>query len=191
MDIATLKATVYARLEAIAGAEKITRAELTELSRELLEYVPETDDVDIVNRLIGVLTPMNADLARLYFKAFLPWKVEQDAKGNFVRFGVKMEGDKKVTKKMQAITEWLANEENNIWTWGADNVEVKEKDLAGNVAKAVKAALKGHEKSGTAPCSPADVVNAMFVGGVTVHDLMAALEARMAEPKEEEFEPAH
>ena len=43
--------TVYARLEAIAAAEKITRVELGALSRELLVYVPDTHDIDIVNRL--------------------------------------------------------------------------------------------------------------------------------------------
>ena len=49
--------SVYARLDAIASAEKITRVELSALSREALTYVMETHDIELVNRLIGVLPP--------------------------------------------------------------------------------------------------------------------------------------
>ena len=65
-----LKAVVYGRLEAIMAAEKITRVELGAMSRELLMYVPDTNDIDIVNRLLGVLTPMNRRTAILFFFKF-------------------------------------------------------------------------------------------------------------------------
>ena len=97
-----LKAVVYGRLEAIMAAEKITRVELGAMSRELLIYVPETHDIDIVNRLINALTPVNRRAAILFFKHFLPWDVENDADGVFAKFGKMHKGEKKVAKKHMA-----------------------------------------------------------------------------------------
>lgn len=122
-----LKAVVYGRLEAIANAEKITRFELGAISRELLMYVPDSNDIDIVNRLIGVLTPMNRKIAILFFKHFLPWEVEVDHDDEFSRFGKKLKADKKVKRRMEMIVEFLSDENANIWSWAEVHVEVEQK----------------------------------------------------------------
>ena len=141
----TLKETVYARLDAIAAAETITKKELGMMSRELLTYVPESDDIDIVNRLIKVLTPMNARVSILYFTHFLPWQVERDADDRFVRFGKRAEKEKAIKKKFDAITEFLAQEDNNIWTWAGENIEIEQKtvNLGDDITKAILRAMKG------------------------------------------------
>ena len=171
--------TVYARLEAIAAAEKITRSELGNLSRELLVYVPDTQDIDIVNRLLGVLTPMNRKTAILFFTHFLPWQVENDADGTFNRFGKMLQGEKKIAKRMDAITEFLKDESNNIWTWADENVQIdKKKDFKGMIAKAIKKALEGDEKSDTPALSKDEVFAAIFDGGITLEDLLVALDTK-------------
>ena len=181
--------SLYAALEEIANAEKITRKRLAEMSRDLLVYVPETDDIDIVNRLVGVLTPMNSKVAIMYFKHFLPWEQEKDNDGNHVRFGKRMQGDKKVNKKLAAITEWLKDESNTIWTWAEDNVEVKQKDFAGQIKRAIAKALEGDEKSGTEPLSPEKVMESVLEGGITIEQLMDS--AAQAEQARLEAEQEH
>lgn len=173
---------VLARLEAIASAEKITRAELAALSRELLIYVPDTQDIGIVNRLLGVLTPVNKRAAILYFGHFLPWEKENDADGNFARFGKKMLGEKKIKRKEQAIADWLGDESNTIWTWADDNIQMdKKKDFKGGIIRAVKQALAGDEKTDTPALDPMEVMQAIFEGGMTLEAMLAAVEKRQAE----------
>lgn len=167
---------VYARLDAIANAEKITRAELGALSRELLVYVPDTHDIDIVNRLLVVLTPVNRRAAILYFQHFLPWQAENDKDGKFQRFGKMLKGERQVKLRMDAIAAWLANEANNLWSWSDDNIEMKPKDLGGSVTKAIERALKGDDKTGTPALSHMDVMKAVFDGGITLADLLAVID---------------
>lgn len=186
-----LKAVVYGRLEEIANAEKITRVQLRELSRELLVYVPDTDDIDIVNRLINVLTPMNAKACVLFFGHFLPWEREKDNDGNHVRFGKRMQGDKKVNKRLELIKEFLADENNNIWTWADSNIEVKQKDFKAMIARTIKKALEGDEKSDTDPLTPTQVIDAVFEGGVTLEQMMEAMEGKVNLKEEKEIEFKH
>ena len=58
-------ATINTKIEALAQAEKVTKAVLSELSRELLDYVlvDGTHDIAAVNRTLAVLTPMNKQTA--------------------------------------------------------------------------------------------------------------------------------
>lgn len=180
---------VYARLEAIAAAEKITRAELGELSRELLIYVMDTRDIDIVNRLLLVLTKINAKAATLYFKHFLPWTCEEDAEGNFTRFGKMSSGEKKVKRQAALIDEWLHDVNNNIWTWADANIEIKEKDFKATVARAIKKALEGDAKSGTAALTREEIIAAIFDGGVTIDDMLFGIEAHEKALADEQEEP--
>lgn len=182
--------TVYARLDAIASAEKITRKELGALSREALTYVMESHDIELVNRLIGVLTPVNRKAAILYFTHFLPWVVEQ-ADEKFSRFG-KMNNKPKVVARMsKAIDEWLAVETNNLWVWADQNIEIEQKkfDTAGALSKALVAAINGvdTDKSIAAPMSKHDVM-AVIMKEINVDEIMEALgtietELAAAEPE--------
>lgn len=173
-----LKAIVYGRLEAIMAAEKITRAELGALSRELLIYVPETNDIDIVNRLVNVLTKANSKVAILYFKHFLPWEAEETPEGEHSRFGKMMQGDKKVKRRLEAIDAWLKDEGNTIWNWMDANVEIgKKKDFAQMIKKAIEKALKGDEKTDSAPLSKLEVVMTVLET-MTIDEMLAGLEVK-------------
>ncbi len=173
---------VMARFEAIANAEKITRVELAALSRDLLVYVPDTQNIEIVNRLLIILTPVNRRAAILYFGHFLPWEKENDKDGVFQRFGKKMLGEKKLAKKDKAIAEWLHDEANTIWTWADDNIQMdKKKDFKAGIVRAVKQALAGDDKSETPALDPMDIMAAVFEGGMTLDAMLAAVEKRQAE----------
>lgn len=166
---------VMARLDAIANAEKITRHELGHLSREALVYVTDTQDIDFINRLLGVLTPVNKRVAILYFSHFLPWEQEKDTDDKFQRFGKKMLGEKKLAKRKAAMNDWLADEANNIWSWAADNVSVdKVPDYKARVTSSIKAALAGNTDKGVEPVSPLELLVAIFDGGFKLDDMLTA-----------------
>ena len=177
---------VHARFDAIAAAEKITRQELGLLSREALTYVVESQDIEFVNRLLGVLTPVNRRASILYFQHFLPWEVEHDKEGNFNRFAKKMQGEKKIHKRLELIAAWLADEANNLWTWADDNIEMKQKDFKSAVARAIKQALKGDEKTNTDPLSVMDLMSAIFEGGVTIDMMMEGIVSKEEQIKAEQ-----
>lgn len=172
MEINELKNSVYKRLDTIAAAEKITKKEMVPMADELLVYVPTTKDIDVVNRLLGVLTPANRKFARIFFQHFLPWEVEKDAKGNFVRFGKKTKKEKVLARKEGLIAEFLADDEKTFWTWVDENVEVSKKNYGARISNTVKAALKGDEKSGTEPLTAHEVLVAVMDGGVKMVDLL-------------------
>lgn len=187
MEKNNLKTTIVARIEAVKAAEKVTKVELSALSRELLLYVPDTDDIDMVNRLVGVLTPMNRSTAILFFKHFLPFEQEEDKQGNHSRFGKKLAKAKAVARKEEAIAKFLADEANDIWSWAAANVtlEYNQKDWASLIVKDIQKALKGEKKDNgeTPPLSMDEVIQAVLKAGVDVETmlLMAAEEQEKRE----------
>lgn len=184
--MSNLKTVVYQRLEAIASSEKITRTELASISRELLMYVPESKDIDIVNRLLGVLTLMNRKTAILFFTYFLPWTAEKDTDKVFQRFGKMLEGERKIAKRMTRIAEFLNDENNTIWMWAERNVnvEVKQKDFEGLIVRNINKALEGDERTKTEPFTPAQVMQAIMKSSLTLQDMIDALEAQQAEGEE-------
>lgn len=171
--------TLSSRIAKIAAAESITRAELGALSREVLAFVVATEDVRIINTLLGkgedgkfTLTSNNRRVAGLYFKEFTPFTVAETDSG-IVQFAKKKAKvwDKGVAK----IEAFLAVEDNNLWTWAETNVEIEGKpaEYAGKLTKLVQKSLADEVEGITG----ADVINAVLAGGVTVEDLLGMVEA--------------
>lgn len=175
--MSNLKASILAHITAIAAAEKITRASLGEISRELIMYVPDTKDIDLVNRLLGVLTPMNRATAVLYFKHFLPWEFEEDAN----KFGSMMQGDKKIAKRLTLITDFLKDTDNNIWTWADANIDIAriKPDLGMSITEAVNKALHGTKQTKTKeaadPISKAEALAAFLDADINLDDVLDAI----------------
>lgn len=167
--------SVVSQVEQVIAAEKVTKAVLGPLSRDLLIYTPESDDIATVNRLVHGLSPVNKKAAILFFSHFLPWQVEKDANGQFVRFGKKMTAEKKVKAKMQAIVDFLTEETNTIWTWADDNIEIKKKDFARGIRSAIKKALTGDEKSDTPALTMNEVVDAIFDSEADENELILSM----------------
>ena len=178
-----LLVTINTRIDAIRASEKITKVELGLISRELLMYVPESKDIDAVNRLLNALTPMNYRTAQLFFSNFLPWT--WDEKNN--RFAAMSKGDKAVNGKLAMIKEFLDEPANTIWLWAERNIKLEtvktpfEERLTSLVAKA----LKGEK--GLEPIDKKTIIASIMAGGVSAGDLInimeeakAAFEARTA-----------
>tara|TARA_Y100001951_G_C11298065_1_gene277576 strand:- start:27384 stop:27992 length:609 start_codon:yes stop_codon:yes gene_type:complete len=149
--------SLMATIAEVASAERITKAGLATLSRDLLTFVLGTQDIRAVNALLGenedgtfVLTPINHRIAIQYFAHFLPHKsnfqtvkdyaVKGEGERQALVFGGK--NKKKYDEKMAEVEAWLADERNDIWAW-SNNVEMETKapDYAKKVQQAVKAAM--------------------------------------------------
>lgn len=170
----------------LAGAEKITKAKLASLSRDLLFYMVsgEGGDVRPINALLGkdeggnfILTPLNRKVAGMYFLEFLPFTSNrEDIKGKDDQPLVfKSKSKKKWDKGVQTIREWLDDEGNDVWTWAKTNVKVeKETDYAKKVQSAIRSAIN-EEKGGM---SLHDVVGAIIaMDEISAYDLIAAMES--------------
>jgi len=174
--------TLSERLAKISYAENITRHELGELSREVLLFVCETEDVRIVNTLLGkgedgkfTLTSQNRKVTGLFMREFIPF-TDNGAKidaGETIVFQKKKAKvwDKFVTK----IDTFLENENNNLWTWAENNVSIEQKpaNYAGKISKLVEKALKDEAEGVTG----VDILQAVISGGVSVNDLMELVES--------------
>ncbi len=166
------KKQINGKITRLGTAEKITRAMLSELSRDLLLEVvlDENKDVQLINRTLEVLTPMNKKTAALFFQAFTPFKWD-DATG---RFG-KMD-KKKLDERVQLINEFLSTEANDIWTWALDNVKVEKKPI--DWGKRLSADVK---KAIEADVDKASIIRAVMEGGLTAADVLSILSATTGE----------
>lgn len=155
MTINNLKTVINVRIDAIKASEAVTKAELGFVSRELLAYVPESKDIGAVNRLLDVLTPKNREMSVIFFKNFLPWNYDDDAK----MFVGMVTGEAKRKRKIDACTVFLRKEENNIWTWAKANIAPMEraKNYAGRIQSVINAALNDPN----APLTNAEVFTAI------------------------------
>lgn len=179
--------TIGLKINELGNAERITKALLSELSREVLEVVmldegkdtgKGTEDSRTINELINVLTPVNKSHAKLFFKRFMPFAHVTDEEGVFQSFGKK---DKKQWEsKLDDVKEFLADPHQNIWTWIDRNVEPPEVK-AYNVAKVTKEIEKALKKA-----NKADVIRAIMAGGLELGDILEVLNADI--PKEQEQE---
>lgn len=180
----TLQKSIEKRIATIAKSEKVTKEQLGIISRELLTCILvdreeglATFDIQPVNKLLGVLTPMNKQTAVLYFSAFLPFPFHAQA--------CKFLSLKKKSKDKALIVakEFLADEDNNIWTWAADNVKIEAKpvDWVKRITKDVSKAL-GDEND---PLTAKDVLMAVMAGGINAQDLAGLMEVLIQEPTEE------
>jgi hypothetical protein len=171
------KAHIYALIAEIGAAERITKAKLSVLSRDMLTYIVDSNDIDSANRLLAVLTPVNYRVAVEYFTHFLPWQTENDKDGKFLRFG------KKFIKKRDDIVEWLSVDTNDMWVWADTNIEIKpkQKDFAGMITRAVTQAINGDEKSDTPSLDKSAIISAVFAGGVSLEEMLEAMQVIEAE----------
>lgn len=179
-------ASITRRIETMKAAEKVTKKELSALSRELLQFVliDGNDNILLVNKCINACTPMNRQTAILYFKHFLPFEFNKvnDEDGasptNWKSFGRKFDAGKKFSRKLEDTTEWLAVKSNDIWSWAEENVTVETPlNLAGGVTSAVQAAVTGKKgKREGQPLTPAQLMSAILeADGVTSMMLVDAL----------------
>ena len=168
IDMIAFNATLAVTLEALGNAEKITKETLRSLSREMLDAVHIGGDIQPVNRLLDVLTPMNRKTCVLFFQHF---------SGHFYS-----EKDQKFGKRDKAgyaakyvlAEEFLDDPLNNVWSWAERNIEMEAKPFTLlKVSKQVESLLKKADKAGF---SQADTFKAMVAGGLDVELIEGILE---------------
>ena len=165
------KKQIDKKIDALANSERVTKSTLGELSRELLVYVVDTNDIATVNRLLAVLTPMNCKSAALFFRNFLPW----DMPANDVVFGKKMKGKRTIEKRLKEIDEFLAVEDNTIWTWlSKEGIEpVKNpKNYSKKITNLIGKAMSDNEEG----ISPLQILTSIVNGGLTADMIINELD---------------
>ena len=165
-------------LAKLHNSERITKAILGNLSRLLLEQMHFDGDIQPVNRLLQVLTPMNRKTAVLFFQHFTGHHYSEKDE----TFGKRDKGN--YAKKQAAAVEFLADEANNIWTWAQTNVQMEAKPFElKKVTQFVERALKKAEEAGF---TQADVIKAMLAGGLEIDALAGVLESMVPENQEKQ-----
>jgi len=179
-------------IETLQNAEKVTKAVLSELSRSILEYIcvdtddgKASEDSQVANRLIDVLTPVNKKVAVEFFVKMLPFHVLRTEEGEFQAFAKK---DKKQWEsKVDKIVEFLSDPHQNIWTWAERNIELVSKPM--DFAKLNQAMGQLIKKATKAKLGHDHIVQAMLANGISMEDMMVVIKAAIVEqPKPEEQE---
>lgn len=153
------------KLNDLRSAERVTRAVLMDLSRDVWAAFHTTEDVSYINRILEVLTPVNRRVAIEFFKEFSGFNYDEK-KGEFSRKDKKHYEDKKA-----AIIAWLEDPLNNLWTWAERNIDIEPKDFdADRLKKSVSQLMQKADKNGF---KKADVLKAMLEAGLTVDELIA------------------
>lgn len=168
--------SLVARIAEIRAAEAISKKEIADFSRECLQYLAESRDVRPINLLLGNdeqgksnLSPANRRMANRFFEEFVPFKRAGDLDGIIVFTEIKPKSfDKGVIK----INDFLADADNNLWTWQRDNVKLESKDVdySARLTKATKSAIEKGK------ISPLDALKAVIAGGVSVDALLALVD---------------
>ena len=179
------KKQIDKKIDALSNSERVTKQTLAELSRDLLAYVMQTQDIATVNRLFTVLTPMNCKSAVIFFRHFLPWKMPE----NDTVFGEKKKGKKLLANAQEAIDNFLVQDDNNIWTWLSDQgVEPKPrpKNYAQKITNVISKALTDNQEG----ISELDILSAIVNGGLSVDHIIDQIDKVQIKQKEQ-IEPAH
>ena len=155
-------------LERLANSERITKEELKVLSRSILEAVHATGDISYVNRLLLVLTPVNKKVTVFFFKHFAGFSFD-DTLAAFTK-----KSKKRYDAAVALSDAFLADVNQNIWTWAERHIEVEQKPFT---IETLEHTIKGmFTKAGNAGLSQTDVLRAMFKGGLEVDTMLTMLD---------------
>lgn len=174
MNVNEFNARFNADLDAVKGAEKITREKLREMSRYMLEALHDyAPDIRPVNDLLDVLTPVNKRVAIEFFSEFTGFTFDKK-KAMFTGKNKKVYD----AVKKQAL-DFLEDPMNNIWSWSTRNIEVEKKVNPFDPSFVRKAVEKQLKKANSQGIEGADVelLLAVLEGGVSVDAMVQALNA--------------
>lgn len=104
-------------LERVAQAEKVTKAELKVWCNNIVDAMHTYGQIDYMNKLIAVLTPVNKKVVIEFFKTFAGYKMGEN--------GLFESKDKK--RYFEALKNWNESTQDptfNVWTWAERNIEV-------------------------------------------------------------------
>lgn len=159
------------QLKHLVTSEKITKALLQTMSRDLLALLhtknDKQGDIGYINRTIAALTPVNRKVFISFAKEFTGF-ILNDGGSCFIKKS-KKHYDESATKALV----WLEDPMNNIWSWADRNIEVVPKEFnIEAIKKATENMLKKAEKN---HISKAEVFGAIIAGGFTIAELVECM----------------
>lgn len=164
--------TLQVRINAIAQSERITKAELSAVSREALLLLVESEDIRPINAVLGVttdgksvLSPANKRVANRFFKAFVAFSIDGDVDTQ-LQFTKKK--PKQWEKSVDQIMGFLADESNDIWSWQRENLQMEPKPV--NYAKRLTDTTKKALESGE--IQAVEILQAVMDGGISTDVLL-------------------
>jgi hypothetical protein len=141
----------------VTQAERITKAGLSSLSRELLAWAWENGTIEPINDLMGLdengkhrLTPLNWRTAAMYFNTFVAFtsnyesqveKYVQNPSGARPVLAFNKKSKAKYNRLLPTVIAWLADSANDLWLWSDQNVVMQDK-VVDTMALAIKAIVK-------------------------------------------------
>lgn len=169
-------------IRALQESERITKDALRSLSRSVLEALHTEGektygDIQYINRLLSVLTPMNRKTCILFFQEFTGFLFNERDQV-FSKKDKRKEGNSLVCQvKQDAAIEALQDPLFNVWTWAERNVKIEKKAFRiDTLSKDIKKAMDAQDDEGNALYSKADIVKAILAGGLDVADLVDIME---------------
>lgn len=176
-DLKRFEELFLASLEMLSGAEGVTKRELRDISRNVLEALHETGQIAYVNQVTAVLSPVNKLAWREFCDEFVGFYFDDDA-GVYTKKASKVYLDAK-----ERAMEFLADPHQNIWTWfERERKIVKSVFTLDKVTKFVTNSIKKGDKEGF---GKADILMACVGAGFEIADLISTLEKMGAHVKAE------
>lgn len=167
-----------AAIDALLQSEQVTKRELRTISRTVLEATHETGDIAYVNRLIGVLSPVNRKVCIVYFKHFTGFSFD-DKLGLFTK-----KSKKRYAKAFAEYVQFISEPGNNVWTWAERNIEIEQKPFSvEKFGTYMKGALQKAHDDGV---SNADVMRAIIKAGMDADSIIACMESLAQKDEDKE-----
>ena len=160
-------------LARLTRVEKMSKEVLMPLSRDLLLMLHSDDkeqgDIGYINRTIAVLSPANKKVFVLFMKEYTGFICNDDGT-MFV----------KKSKKHYAVVQataliWLADPLNNFYSW-VNRQKIEATKIEFNAEYVTSATKKLLAKAKDNGMTHAQVLEAMFEGGLTIDDLIVMLD---------------
>ena len=173
-----------AGLKKLKASEKITREVLRDMSRSLLGALHGKDgmlygDIQYINSVLPVLTPVNKKVYVLFMKHFAGFHFD-DGLQVFTK-----KSKKRADEAQQAAAAFLEDPNQNIWSWAERHVEVESKPFtADKVTEFIIRATKKLQGDQVA------VLRAVMAGGITPGALAVILQEMGGIDKVEPVKPA-
>lgn len=166
------KAQMNKRITTQLSHSRNSKKELGLLSRDLLTYVPETNDCPALIRLIEGQSPATKKICMQFFKQHVAWELDESSP----QFGKKKK-EKIVNSVKKKVDKLLEDPDFNLWTWYEAKGEKPEKKPTDFKKALTNNLVKGLKGEGENKLSTADIAAALFAADVSLRDLMQVAES--------------
>lgn len=142
-------------LERVSASERVTKEDLKVWCNNIVQAMHDYGNIDYMNKLIKVLTPMNKRVVLEFFKHFAGYHFNTD-EGIF---------DKKSKKRyIEALGNWEKFSQdplNNVWSWSERHIQVEVKPFT--VDDVAKRASSLWKSAHAANISNVDIIKSVML----------------------------